>query len=58
MNVLSNQNTLSCFLSTKLWSFAFLRTSNAVFKSFISKPADDNNVSTALKITELSVIDL
>ena len=55
MNVLSNQNTFSSFLSTKLCSFAFLRTSNATFNWFVSYPADDNNVSTAFSITELSV---
>ena len=46
------------FLSTKLWFFAFLRTFNATFSWSISKQADDNNVLTELKITELSVIDL
>ena len=55
MNILSNQNTFSSFLSTKLYSFAFLRTSNATFNWFVSYQADDNNVSTAFSITELSV---
>ena len=55
MNVLSNQNTFSSFLSTQLCSFAFLRTSNDLFNWFVEYPADDNNVSTVFSITELSV---